>query len=99
MKTYIGIDLGGVYQVRHTWLPAEFKDAVPDFLTAFGIGDFSTRKGLNAKDRELLTVVILAALGGAEVQCRRRAQSRQYKGRGGLRARARYALYGHASSF
>ena len=61
---------GDEIKERYTWLPAEFKDAVPDFLTAFGIGDFSTRKGLNAKDRELLTVVILAALGGAEVQLR-----------------------------
>ncbi len=55
---------------RYAWLPGEFKDAVPAFLTAFGIGDFSTRKGLNGKDRELLTVVILAALGGAEMQVR-----------------------------
>lgn len=55
---------------RYAWLPGAFKDAVPAFLTAFGIGDFSTRKGLGAKDRELLTVVILAALGGAELQLR-----------------------------
>lgn len=55
---------------RYAWLPAEFKDAVPYFLTAFGIGDFSTRRGLDAKERELLTVVILAALGGAEMQLR-----------------------------
>lgn len=59
---------GDEIKERYKWLPAEFKDAVPAFLTAFGIGDFSTRKGLNIKDRELLTVVILAALGDAEVQ-------------------------------
>lgn len=59
---------GDEIKERYKWLPAEFKDAVPTFLTAFGIGDFSTRKGLNIKDRELLTVVILAALGDAEVQ-------------------------------
>lgn len=50
--------------------PAGSRDAVPDYLTAFGIGDFATRKGLPVKERELLTVVILAALGGAEMQVR-----------------------------
>lgn len=61
---------GDEIKERYIWLPAEFKDAVPAFLTAFGFGDFSTRKGLNSTDRELLTVVILAALGDAEVQLR-----------------------------
>lgn len=55
---------------RYTWLPAPFDKAVPDFLTDFGFGDFNTRTGLSEKDRELLTVVLLAALGGAEVQVR-----------------------------
>ena len=53
---------------RYTWLPGEFKEAIPNFLTAFGFGDFNTRTGLNEKDRELLTVVLLAAMGGAEIQ-------------------------------
>lgn len=53
---------------RYKWLPGEFAAAVPRFLTELGFGDFATRKGLDAKTRELLTVVILAALGGAEVQ-------------------------------
>ena len=39
-------------------------------LTELGFGDFMTRKGLDGKTRELLTVVILAAMGGAEVQVR-----------------------------
>lgn len=55
---------------RYTWLPGAFAEAVPGYLTAFGFGDFATRKGLSGKDRELLTVVMLAALGGAEVQVR-----------------------------
>lgn len=55
---------------RYTWLPGAFAEAVPRYLTAFGFGDFATRKGLSGKDRELLTVVMLAALGGAEVQVR-----------------------------
>ena len=42
--------------------------AVPRFLTELCFGDFNTRTGLDGKTRELLTVVLLAALGGAEVQ-------------------------------
>ena len=37
-------------------------------LTELCFGDFQTRAGLDGKTRELLTVVLLAALGGAEVQ-------------------------------
>ncbi len=53
---------------RYTWLPGEFAQAVPRFLTELCFGDFQTRTGLDGKTRELLTVVLLAALGGAEVQ-------------------------------
>ena len=55
---------------RYTWLPAEFAEAVPRFLTELCFSDFMTRKGLDGKTRELLTVVMLAAMGGAEVQVR-----------------------------
>ena len=54
----------------YTWLPAEFAEAVPRFLTELCFSDFMTRKGLDKKTRELLTVVMLAALGGAEMQVR-----------------------------
>ena len=53
---------------RYTWLPRPFDEAVPRFLTEHCFGDFHTRAGLDQKTRELLTVVLLAALGGAEVQ-------------------------------
>ncbi len=53
---------------RYTWLPKPFDKAVPRFLTEHCFGDFNTRAGLDGKTRELLTVIILAALGGAEVQ-------------------------------
>ena len=53
---------------RYTWLPGPFAEAVPRFLTELCFGDFSTRTGLDGKTRELLTVVLLAAMGGAEVQ-------------------------------
>ena len=55
---------------RYAWLPAPFNEAVPRFLTELCFGDFSTRKGIGGKEGELLTVVLLAALGGAEAQVR-----------------------------
>ena len=59
---------------RYKWLPDEFAEAVPRFLTELYFADFAARKGLNTKDRELMTVVILAALGGAEAQVRRHVE-------------------------
>lgn len=44
-------------------LPGEYKDIVPDTLTDFCFGDFYTRRGLTIKQRELLSLVILTALG------------------------------------
>ena len=61
---------GDEIRERYTWLPAEFAEAVPRFLTELCFSDFMTRKGLDIKTRELLTVVMLAAMGGAEVQVR-----------------------------
>ena len=61
---------GTEFKERYARLPAEFAEAVPRFLSGLGFGDFATRKGLCAKDREMLTVVILAAVGGAETQVR-----------------------------
>lgn len=53
---------------RYRDLPPEYAEAIPRFLTAFGFGDFATRTGLDGARRELFTVVMLAALGGAELQ-------------------------------
>ena len=53
---------------RYAWLPEEFAVSVPKWLTELCFGDFATRKGLDKKRRELLTVVILAAMGGTEFQ-------------------------------
>ena len=58
---------------RYAWLPKPFDEAVPRFLTEHWFGDFSTRTGLDQKTRELLTLVLLAALGGAEVQVKSHA--------------------------
>ena len=59
---------------RYTWLPGEFAQVVPRFLTELCFGDFVTRTGLDGKTRELLTVVLLAALGGAELQVKSHVQ-------------------------
>ena len=44
-------------------LPGEYKDIVPDTLTDFCFGDFYTRRGLTIRQRELLSLVVLTALG------------------------------------
>ena len=59
---------GDEIKERYAWLPGEFSEAVPRWLTELSFGDFATRAGLPGKERELLTVVMLAAMGGAEVQ-------------------------------
>ena len=64
---------GDEIKERYAWLPKPFDAAVPRFLTEHCFGDFSTRTGLDQKTRELLTVVLLAALGGAEVQVKSHA--------------------------
>ncbi len=61
---------GDEIRERYSWLPGDFAEAVPRFLTELCFGDFCTRTGLDGKTRELLTVVLLAALGGADMQVR-----------------------------
>ncbi|GIO28956.1 MULTISPECIES: carboxymuconolactone decarboxylase family protein [Paenibacillus] len=47
---------------------------IQDFLSAFCFGDFYTRGGLDLKTRELLTLCIISALGGAENQVKAHVQ-------------------------
>lgn len=44
-------------------LPEGMDKAVPDFLTEMCFGDFYTRKALDVRTRELLTMCVLATLG------------------------------------
>lgn len=53
---------------RYAYLPQEYAQAIPRFLTEFGFGDYMTRTGMDGKTRELLILVLLAALGGADLQ-------------------------------
>ncbi|QRG70407.1 carboxymuconolactone decarboxylase family protein [Brevibacillus choshinensis] len=47
---------------------------IQDYLSAFCFGDFYTRGGLDLKTRELLTLCIISALGGAEGQVKAHVQ-------------------------
>lgn len=55
---------------RYAWLPGDFAEATPRFLTELCFGDFNSRAGLDGKTRELLTAVMLAAMGDAQAQVR-----------------------------
>lgn len=56
-------------QANHDQAPQELKH-IQNYLSAYCFGDFYTRKGLNLQQRELLTFVMLATLGGCENQLR-----------------------------
>ena len=79
--------------------PSPLTRRYPRFLTEHCFGDFSTRTGLDGKTRELLTVIILASLGGAEVQVKkprvRRPEGREHEGGSGVRPGPRQRLHGH----
>ncbi|MCD7035702.1 carboxymuconolactone decarboxylase family protein [Metabacillus sp. GX 13764] len=47
---------------------------IQEYLSAFCFGDFYTRSGLDLKTRELLTLCIITALGGAESQVKSHVQ-------------------------
>jgi 4-carboxymuconolactone decarboxylase len=49
-------------------LPEPFNQALPQFLTEFGFGDFYTRDGLTLAHRELLVLCALATIGDTSAQ-------------------------------
>ena len=53
---------------------------IQDYLSAFCFGDFYTRSGLDLKTRELLTLCIISALGGAEGQVKAHVQGNKNVG-------------------
>lgn len=58
---------GGVIAKMQENAPAN-QVHMQDYLSAFCFGDFYTRSGLDLKTREILTLCIINALGGAESQ-------------------------------
>jgi 4-carboxymuconolactone decarboxylase len=53
---------------------------IQDYLSSFCFGDFYTRGGLQLKTRELLTLCIITALGGAESQIKAHVQDNKNVG-------------------
>jgi 4-carboxymuconolactone decarboxylase len=53
---------------------------IQDYLSAFCFGDFYTRSGLDLKTREILTLCIVSALGGAEGQVKAHVQGNKNVG-------------------
>ena len=51
-------------------LPGEFADEVPRLLTEWGFGDIASRPGLDLRTRELVVLVVLAAIGDTPAQIR-----------------------------
>lgn len=66
-----GAIIGGVNAVnaRHASATADLAH-IEDFLTQNCFGDYYTRGGLDLKTRELLTLVFLVSMGGADAQVR-----------------------------
>lgn len=55
---------GDVIEKMRKGAPANQKH-IQDYLSSFCFGDFYTRGGLDLKTRELLTLCIISAVGGA----------------------------------
>jgi len=67
-----------IAKMRET-APANQKH-IQDYLSAFCFGDFYTRKGIDLKTRELLTLCIVSSLGGAEGQVKAHVQGNKNVG-------------------
>lgn len=64
---------GDIIEKNRENAPADQKH-IQDYLSAFCFGDFYTRGGLDLKTRELLTLCMISALGGAESQVKAHVQ-------------------------
>lgn len=60
-------------QANHDNAPKELKH-IQNYLSEYCFGDFYTRNGLNIQERELITFVMIATLGGCENQLRAHIQ-------------------------
>jgi Uncharacterized homolog of gamma-carboxymuconolactone decarboxylase subunit len=70
---------GDVIAKMRESVPANQKH-IQDYLSAFCFGDFYTRGGLHLQTRELLTLCIISALGGAEGQVKAHVQGNKNVG-------------------
>lgn len=65
---------GDAIDKMHAAAPAGQKEIIINYLSAFCFGDIFTRKGLDAKTRELLIFSAISALGGCESQVKSHVQ-------------------------
>lgn len=65
---------GDAIDKMHSSVPANQKDIMVNYLSAFCFGDIYTRNELDLKTRELLTFSIISALGGCEAQVKAHVQ-------------------------
>lgn len=65
---------GDAIDKMHASVPANQKDIMVNYLSAFCFGDIYTRNKLDLKTRELLTFSIISALGGCEAQVKAHVQ-------------------------
>ncbi|AZB44761.1 4-carboxymuconolactone decarboxylase [Bacillus sp. FJAT-42376] len=70
---------GDVIAQMHKSAPANQRH-IQEYLSAFCFGDFYTRSGLDLKTRELLTLCIVTALGGADSQVKSHVQGNIHTG-------------------
>ncbi|RLQ93599.1 carboxymuconolactone decarboxylase family protein [Falsibacillus albus] len=70
---------GEVITKMHESAPSNQKH-IQEYLSAFCFGDFYTRGGLDLNTRELLTLCIITALGGAEGQVKAHVQGNKNVG-------------------
>ncbi|MGP7816524.1 carboxymuconolactone decarboxylase family protein [Niallia sp. 01092] len=70
---------GDVIKKMYESAPSNQKH-MQEYLSAFCFGDFYTRGGLDLKTRELLTLCIISALGGAEGQVKAHVQGNKNVG-------------------
>ncbi|MEH6954780.1 carboxymuconolactone decarboxylase family protein [Neobacillus drentensis] len=78
LETQVEI-FGDIIAKMREGAPANQKH-IQDYLSSFCFGDFYTRGGLDLKTRELLTLCIVSALGGAEGQVKAHVQGNKNVG-------------------
>jgi Uncharacterized homolog of gamma-carboxymuconolactone decarboxylase subunit len=64
----VQVEIFGDIIARNRENPPANQKHIQDYLSAFCFGDFYTRRGLDLKTRELLTLCIVSSLGGCESQ-------------------------------
>ena len=71
---YIPVLVGDAIDAMHAAAADNQKTIMVTHLSAFCFGDIYTRRGLDLKERELLTFSVISALGGCESQVKSHVQ-------------------------